>query len=228
MADHIAQRLKTKIKTLGAGSKLAPESRLAEEFKVSRTVVREAISQLKAIGILRSLQGSGNYVAPPSETALRFHDLDGLNPVDIMKFFEIRSGLDSGAARLAATRRTKIQLGLLREACVRATAAINPVESAESDNQFHQLIVEATANEHFVSVHRFLSAQFKDGIMFTRRILLGHGLEDNIHREHQAILDAIERKDGEAAAARSYEHILHSQQRLRANLSRLAQSVASH
>jgi GntR family transcriptional regulator, transcriptional repressor for pyruvate dehydrogenase complex len=228
LADQLAEHLLARIKHLAPGTKLPPENRIAQEFDVSRTVVREAISQLKAMGTLRSQQGSGNFVAPPSQTMLSFPDLDGMNPIDIMKFFEIRSGLDAAAARLAATRRTKAQLAGLRAACQRTTEAANPATAAETDLLFHQAIVEATANEHFISVHRFLSAQLKEGIMFTRRLVAGSQMEKDVHAEHRGIFEAIELKDPDLAADRSLDHILNSQHRLKLTLSHLARSIDGH
>jgi len=225
LADQLAEHLLARIKHLPAGTKLPTENRIAQEFDVSRTVVREAVSQLKAMGSLRSRQGAGNFVAPPSQTMLSFPDLDGLNPVDIMKFFEIRSGLDAAAARLAAARRTRAQVASLRAACQRTIEAANPAAAAATDLLFHQAIVEATANEHFISVHRFLSAQLKEGIQFTRRLVAGTSMELDVHREHREIFEAIESKDENLASNRSFEHILNSQHRLRLTLSHLARSV---
>ena len=225
LADQMAEQLQEQIKAMAPGTKLKPENMLAEEFGVSRTVVREAISQLKAVGSLRSRQGSGNFVAPPSQTMLSFPGLDELNPRDIIKFFEIRSGLDAAAARLASARRTKAQLNAMRQACQRTTEATNPTDAAASDLEFHQTIVEATANEHFVSVHRFLAAQLREGTVFTRRLLAGSELERDVHKEHRAIFNAIEAKDGELAAKLAQEHMLQSQHRLRMTLTHLAKLV---
>ncbi|MDD3179693.1 MAG: FadR/GntR family transcriptional regulator [Opitutaceae bacterium] len=226
LADQLAERLIAKIKTLSPGTKLPPEIQLAADFQVSRTVVREAISQLKAIGILRSQQGAGNFVAPPSQTTLSFRDLDGYNPLDIVKFMEIRSGLDAAAARLAASRRTKAQLAEMRELCRRTMQASNVQEAAESDISFHLAVVEATANEHFVSVFRFLNAQIEEGIMFTRRLISGSSaMESDVRDEHQAILAAIEGENPELAAQKALEHIINSQNRLKLSFSHLAKSM---
>ena len=225
LADHLVRRMLATIKGMAAGTKLPTENQLAHDFGVSRTVVREAISQLNAIGVLKSQQGAGNFVAVPSHT-LSFRELDHHNPVDIMKFLEIRSGLDAAAARLAATRRTKSQLAAMREACQRTIEPTSLIDAAESDIAFHLAIVEATANEHFVSVHRFLSAQLKEGIIFTRRLIAGSAeMESGVRNEHRGILEAIEQGDASAAAKRAEEHMLHSQERLRSTVSALARNL---
>mgnify|MGYP000853187065 CR=1 FL=1 len=61
LSDQVAQQLAAEIKAgrLAPGAKLPPEARLVEQFEVSRTVVREAVSRLKSLGLVDSRQGSG-------------------------------------------------------------------------------------------------------------------------------------------------------------------------
>ena len=75
LSDQVAQQLAAEIAAgrLGAGEKLPPESRLVEQFEVSRTVIREAVSRLKSLGLVDSRQGSGVYVsASPPYAPLNF------------------------------------------------------------------------------------------------------------------------------------------------------------
>ena len=55
------------------GDKLPTEHKLIEEFGVSRTVIREAISGLKAEGLLSSRQGAGVFILPPKKQIQRRH-----------------------------------------------------------------------------------------------------------------------------------------------------------
>src|SRR5690606_25828684 len=66
LSDEVAQTLLEQIRNgnLPAGAKLPSEAALAEQFGVSRAVVREATAQLKSQGVVESRQGSGVYVSP--------------------------------------------------------------------------------------------------------------------------------------------------------------------
>lgn len=227
LADGVVESLSRRAGALKPGGKLPSENQLAAEFGVSRTVIREAISQLKGIGVLQTRQGAGIFVAPPSHTTLRFAEFDRLNPLDIAKFFEIRLGLDAAAARLAAARRTKLDLGVLRETCRRTIEPSSPEEAAASDIAFHLAVVGATANEHLVSVYRFLNAQLREGIAFTRRLIADSpAVVAAVRQEHMAILRAVEARDADRAADCSREHIVNSLARLKTSLGRLAKSIA--
>jgi GntR family transcriptional repressor for pyruvate dehydrogenase complex len=64
LSDQVAEQLSAEITQgrLAPGDKLPTEARLVEQFAVSRTVVREAVSRLKSLGLVDSRQGSGVFV----------------------------------------------------------------------------------------------------------------------------------------------------------------------
>lgn len=226
LVDQVAQKLRAKADPLPAGTKLPPESELVAEFGVSRTVVREAVAQLKSIGLITTRHGSGIFVAPPSETALSFRDSDRQNPTEIVKFLEIRSGLDYAAARLAAVRRSPAQLEKLRELGGRVMQGAGVQESVEADVAFHTAIVDASGNEHLVSVYRFLSANLREGIVFTRRLeALSPGMVEEVRQEHEAIVGAIGKRKADRAAALAETHVENAQRRLRRSLMRLVAQI---
>lgn len=226
LADRLADQLADRIKHLPIGAKLPSENEMATEHKVSRTVVREAIAQLKAVGMLRTRQGAGIFISTRSRMNLTFRELDHHNPMEIIKFWEIRSGLDAAAARLAATRRTKTQLAAMRDLCHRSVEDISVVKAAESDAAFHLAIVEATANEYFVSVQKFLGAHLREGVLFIRRVeSYSPEMLKEVRVEHFQILEAIADKNPELAARSTEEHILNSQKRLKYCLSHLVKLI---
>ena len=65
LSDQVASALEAEIREgrIQAGDKLPTEAALAQQFEVSRTVVREAISRLKSLGLVDSRPGSGVYLA---------------------------------------------------------------------------------------------------------------------------------------------------------------------
>ncbi|HZX05928.1 FadR/GntR family transcriptional regulator, partial [Kribbella sp.] len=106
LAYEIVEDLKQRILTgeIAPGEKLPGENSLVEEFGVSRTVVREAVSRLQAAGLVETFQGRGSFVLevperPPGLRAVRSHR-------DVLELMDFRIGVETEAAGLAAVRRT--------------------------------------------------------------------------------------------------------------------------
>ena len=118
LSDQVASALEAEIREgrIQAGDKLPTEAALAQQFEVSRTVVREALQHLQASGLVETFQGRGSYVlAIPLDTA------DGpladvRTRADLTDLIEFRIGMESEAAALAAERRTPTQLTALQRA----------------------------------------------------------------------------------------------------------------
>src|SRR5436190_21555567 len=97
LSDRLAARLGGQIDAgrLRPGDRLPTEQRLADAHGVSRTVVREAVHQLKSRGLLRSRQGSGVYVTAPPPAPLEL-DLSLIASIDdVMQLREVRRALEA-------------------------------------------------------------------------------------------------------------------------------------
>src|SRR6059058_1233408 len=110
LSDQVIARLRGQI-TSGewpVGSRIPTETELVEQLGVARNTVREAVRALAHNGLLDIRQGSGTYVLATSELAgvmnRRFAQADPLHVA------ELRSALETQAARLAARRRTEQDL----------------------------------------------------------------------------------------------------------------------
>jgi len=124
LSDRLATRIAERIDS-GAfkpGDRLPTEVQFAAAYGVSRTVVREAVHQLKSQGLVRSRQGSGVFVtAPPAHRALAF-DPKLLGSMEaVVQMVELRRVVEGEMAALAAKRATRAQLTALR----RTLAAID-------------------------------------------------------------------------------------------------------
>ena len=101
---------------LGPGAKLATETALMVEFGVSRTVIREALSKLQAAALVQTRHGIGTFVAPSGGDSavfrIRAEQLETLQ--DVVAMLELRIGVETEAAGLAAQRRTDDNLQALR------------------------------------------------------------------------------------------------------------------
>ena len=103
--------------SLAPAEKLPTEAAIMEEFGVSRTVVREAISRLQAAGLVETRHGVGTFVVGLGDaTTFRIppERLETLQ--DVIAVLELRIGVETESAALAAMRRTPANLDALRGA----------------------------------------------------------------------------------------------------------------
>ncbi|MGY4663919.1 DNA-binding transcriptional regulator YhcF (GntR family) [Pseudomonas chlororaphis] len=101
---------------LTAESRLPTEQQLTEQLNVSRSVVREAVAQLKADGILVSRRGLGSFISQnPNGSVFRFPSQKGRKP-DLVQMFEMRLWIETQAASIAAQRRDDADLQRMRSA----------------------------------------------------------------------------------------------------------------
>jgi len=200
---------------LGPGDQLPTEKELIETMNVSRTVVREAVAQLRAEGLVTTRQGLGAFVATDALVRpLRFEPDSG-SVESLLKLTELRLAIELEGAALAALRATPGQLARIGTATAEFVAAAERDGSAaEEDFQFHLAIAEATQNVHFPRMITFLGQYIiprKAGV-----IEAPHDAQ-YIHKmcgEHQAIADAVQARDPEAARAAVRVHLGGSRDRL--------------
>ena len=133
------------------GAKLPTEQELINEFGVSRTVVREAISNLKASALVSTHQGIGAFVLlNPPPPAFRI-EIDNMQLIEeVVRGLELRIGIELEAAALSAQRRTAADLEAMEAACVAMDKAIETGEgNIEADLEFHRAIAQSTQNSNF-------------------------------------------------------------------------------
>jgi GntR family transcriptional repressor for pyruvate dehydrogenase complex len=220
LSDRLAERLGREIDDgrLRPGDRLPTEQRLALAHGVSRTVVREAVHQLKSRGLLRSRQGSGVFVtaAPPGE-ALTL-ELSVIDSIDyVMRIREVRRALEAETAALAAQRATRLQVAALRRA-LRAIdrSAAQGRDGVEEDLAFHRLLAEAAGNPHFGRLLEFLEQYTKEAMRVTRRNDATRAdFVEAVRLEHGAIVDAIAAGDAGLARRRAVQHMRGGDRRMR-------------
>ncbi len=206
---------------LASGTQLPTEKSLCERFGVSRAVIREAISRLKADGCVRTRQGSGAYVAArPGQGSFRLVRESAQaaepSPDEVSDIFELRFLVESGAAELAARRRTPLDLERMREALARMDAALAAASDAVADDDaFHVAIASATRNPQLERFQVFMGQQFTESRLPTWSPS-GHaaGRARAAQVEHLRIYEAIAAGDPAAARAAAAEHLVRAAQRL--------------
>ncbi len=202
------------------GEKLPSEQELIEEFGVSRTVVREAIATLRANGLVSTQQGVGAFVL--NQTAITPFRIEEANLGvinEVVSVLELRIGIESEAASLAAVRRRDEHLEAMRAAMAALNNAIETGEDAvPADLNFHRAIAGATDNQHFLGLFNYLGELLIPRTRLQTFRLNGSSPADyltRVNREHEEIYNAIERRDPEAARAAMRLHLIGSRERLR-------------
>jgi GntR family transcriptional regulator, transcriptional repressor for pyruvate dehydrogenase complex len=210
---------------LKPGDRLPTEQEMIEEFSVSRTVVREAMTSLKAAGLVASQQGVGAFVLQGDATPSFRIDGTSLNLIkDVIAVLELRAALESDAAALAAQRRSEKHLDAMRAALDRMAAAIDASEDAVApDLDFHRTIAEATGNHHFTHLFSYLGALMIPRARVQTSRYFGADRSEylrRVNREHDDIYEAIKRQDTETARSAMRLHLSNSRERLRRAMSR--------
>ena len=104
LSEQVAEALAAEIRAgrPAAGEKLPTEAVLVEQFAVSRTVVREAVSRLKSLGVVESRQGSGVFVRQAEFAPLNFDARSSASVQAVIQMVEVRRALEAEVAALAA------------------------------------------------------------------------------------------------------------------------------
>lgn len=204
--------------TYKRGDQLPTEKDLIEEFNVSRTVVREAIANLKASGLVSTRQGKGAFVLDEAVRAFRIPE-ETLGLVDeVLDALELRIAIESEAAALAARRRTPEDLQRIVAAAEAMDVAIAAGEPTVSlDIAFHRAIAQATGNRHFLGLFNYLGEVLVPRARVPTHQYDAATLQDYMRRisaEHHQIVAAIAAGDSDGARAALRIHLGGSRDRL--------------
>ncbi len=218
LVDDVGARIRDG--RLSPGERLPTEAAIMASFGVSRTVVREALSKLQAAGLVHTRHGVGTFVVGPTEEAgfrIGPQHLETLR--DVVAVLELRIGVETEAAALAAQRRTAQNLAAMRAALDDFERALDAGQDAvPADFRFHAEIARATQNAHFAGLIGTFgtkiiprarleptSPQDAEHLAYLRRV----------NAEHESVYDAIAARDPEAARAAMRTHLSNSRERRR-------------
>lgn len=221
LADRVTGSLYEQIRQgdFAPGTRMPSENELTEQFQVSRTVIREAISRLKSEGLVGSRRGSGTVVlAPNNATPFRL-DIDVQDSIQaVLRVIELRRGVEGEMAALAAQRRTKAQNKEIQQALKEIDAAVHEGrDGVAEDFAFHAAISAAAHNPLYTSLLEFLS-QFLQAAIRVARIneARREDFSQQVRNEHAVIAQAIADGDADAARAAALRHMENSAVRIQA------------
>jgi GntR family transcriptional regulator, transcriptional repressor for pyruvate dehydrogenase complex len=221
LSDRLAALLAEQVHSgaLAPGDRLPTEPQLAQSHGVSKTVVREAVHQLKSKGLLISRQGSGVYVAPPAANQPLPFDPTVLGSMSaVLQIVEVRRALEGEIALIAAQRATPEHIAQMRRALETIELAVAAGgDGVAEDLAFHHCIAQATGNPQFTRLLGFLEQYLREAMRVTRGNEARYrGFRDAVRAEHKAIVNAIEARDAAAARRAANRHMVQAACRLEA------------
>jgi len=206
LVDDLAEQIRLRI-TAGEfpiGMQLR-QAALANEFKVSRTPVREALRKLQAGGLITVTPHRGAVVRVPA-------------PWEVRDAYEVRAELEGLAAERAATRIGPTDIAKLERANdtmrkgAQRTTKGKPVggklpPTTAANDTFHTVILEAAGNERLMQVIQQINESFPRNVL-AQVLVDDPGLRAVNVDEHDAVIKALRARDGAGARAAMREHVL--------------------
>lgn len=201
------------------GERLPSEQALADEFGVSRNVVREAFKILQERGLITVQDGAGAYVSQPSSETFnsafgRYARLTGADS-SLTNLYEARKALEATIARLAAERADEKDLEQLAQDLCRMTEHRDSVgDWTDADLDFHLTLATATHNPFFTLLLQPLIVLMR-GVIAEGFLLPGS--TDSGLAAHNALYECIAHRDPEGAAQAMQNHLSDSEARVRSS-----------
>jgi len=197
---------------LRRGDKLPPERKLAETFNVSRNSVREALRVLAENNIVQSRHGAGTYICAEDESSLVNSLTRALENKKrrLREIFEFRRILEPQIAFLAANNITRHEIDRLKVLIFdQEKRIISGEEDSDLDAAFHLSLARAAKNIIMVEVLRILNdilSETRWGAIQTEERRTAS------LRTHISIVDALEKRDPEAAKRAVSMHLVEVEQ----------------
>jgi GntR family transcriptional regulator, transcriptional repressor for pyruvate dehydrogenase complex len=194
------------------GEKLDSVQQLAENFQVGRSAVREALSALKAMGLIEMRQGEGTFVKEITSSDISFPLSTSIlmNKKDIENLLELRKILETGTASAAALKRSPDHLLNMERALEEMKRAHGNEELGEqADLQFHFAVAEAAQNPMLLNLMQQVSSLMGETMKETRKLWLfsKQTTTEKLYDEHLAIYKAIAAQNPELSRLLMLEHL---------------------
>jgi DNA-binding GntR family transcriptional regulator len=173
-----------------------PERHLCEVFHVSRTPLREALKVLAAEGLVELLQNKGARVRQFTEK-------------DIKDCFEVLAALESAAGRLACSRITDDEIAAIEQMHYEMYGHYMRRELPEYfrlNQAIHEKLVAASGNDALRATYRTFTARMRQ-LRYSANVLASERWGQAM-REHENMIDALRRRNGEELATILFEHLL--------------------
>jgi GntR family transcriptional repressor for pyruvate dehydrogenase complex len=209
LTDWLILRFKQLISegTLMPGHKLPSERELSMHFGVSRTSLRPVMKVLKMMGVVSQRVGDGTYLSSDASSVLSepMEFLFLLDETSSQELVEARLMVEPALAAKAAQQATAEHRLILRQTIAEIEAASDDqFRIIEADLLFHRTIHQSADNRLFSRLFQVIHRSMMNMMMLTSQMVD----RDHTLAFHQAIYEAIERRDASEAARRMRDHLV--------------------
>ena len=210
--DHLSKLIKEG--SYLPGETIPSETELAKSMEVSRPIVREALTRMKHDGLLLSRKGGRSIVASDtSGIAFRFETGKDEDQLFLTHLYELRAIIGPEAAALSAIRATPEALVNIKEKLQILNETIDQGgEGTDESFDFHKSVLDASGNPQLAELAYWIGKK-------TWSFTLSYDIEkngkmhDDIQKEHEALVEAIESRDPQSARKVSRHHIIQAAKR---------------
>jgi GntR family transcriptional regulator, transcriptional repressor for pyruvate dehydrogenase complex len=205
MFEETVARLGTAIRVglLAPGTQLPPERELAEQLGISRSTLRHALTTLVQSGLLASARGRGGGTFVVPRPPLVSGEATALGE-DVRDVLDHRLAVETGAAVLAAERRTRTDLANLRDLVERMARSDDFEDYRRADIRFHIGVAEASRSARLVASMTEVQGQMSELIS-----VIPHPEEVLTHSnaQHRRLVRCLERREAGASVELLREHL---------------------
>ena len=211
LSERTADRLYSMIaveQILLPGDKLPNENILSAELNVSRATLREAIRSLAAQGILTVQRGKGTFVSESvNDDTKGFMALDRAH-MRLKDLYEMRLIFEPMCIAMACQRASDEEI---EEICNQGRKVIRQIQRkgswAESDQQFHHMIIKAAHNEFIIRLFPIINSAVNETMELGKDI---NELQKITISDNQSIIELLSRRDAEGARCAMDLHMRHT------------------
>lgn len=212
------------VEDISSGDRLPSENEMAALFQVSKTAIREAMSVLQANGIIEKRSGAGIFLKDMGGETIGNRVVNHLlGRKELNELLEFRRGIETEAVALAAERSTEEDLGLIMQAHEKLVEAQNNGNlGQEEDYMFHYSIILASHNSIYKEVFDTVADKFEEGIRLSKlQSSTVPGRFQEAAKEHEKIIEALQRKDAKAAADAMRNHLIQNERKIYSNIKKV-------
>lgn len=231
-AEEVSTRLQDMIRSgeLRAGDKLPPERDLAKIMGISRPTLRAGIRSLITVGVLRSRQGAGTFVASSDGSPVL--DVAPLQMLSVLhgftpdEMFEARLALETSIAALAAERVDNEQITLLAEELAGMYASLtDPEQYLIHETRFHRTMAAASGNRVLTALTNMVAA-----ILSESESTAAYRTIDlkQVAERHHNIFRALRDRDPQSASEAMRDHLIETQKAQRQEVQNSANNTSEN
>ena len=211
LLDHILT------KDLKPGTTLPAVAALATSLGVSRPVVRESLNALRALGIVEIANGKKAVIRDLNNGVLSVYFGRALQVVDdsVREVMDVRVGIETRAAALAARNRSDEHVAVLRGTLVEMKETLGDASAFSlHDSTFHLAIAEASGNRLIFHIVESLQSSLRNASYQGVRAISERASLNRIIDEHTLLVEAIEGRQEERAADLMHDHLANAMKRM--------------